>query len=309
MPSSQRLEAATSIQSLPEKPWHAYITIDLLAHVLARSVFHPYIAWLVPLCLRSLSYSYSHPHFRYACVYATCISVLALLRILDKRLAWGPPRKLNWDEEVVVITGGSGGLGKVLAETYGMRGVSVAVLDIREPEDQSEALENVRFYKCDVSSIEDVQKAKLAIERDVRRDKYHNSPFHNISQLTHRLPARSLHNPHQQRRHRLRSSHPLPNTPPNQHNPPNKPPLPLPHPPNFPSLPPCLSIRWHNRHRSLSPRPSRRRPPDRLRRCQSRSNRLARFPTRRTHVGYCAGRRGEREDGACDAGTAWYEVV
>jgi NAD(P)-dependent dehydrogenase (short-subunit alcohol dehydrogenase family) len=88
---------------------------------------------------------------------------------LDKRLAWGPPRKLNWDEEVVVITGGAGGLGKVLAETYGMRGVSVAVLDIREPEEQSEVLENVRFYKCDVSSIEDVQKAKLAIEKDVRR--------------------------------------------------------------------------------------------------------------------------------------------
>lgn len=170
MPSAQRLEAKTSTQSLPEKPWHAYITIDLLALVLARSVFHPYIAWLVPLCLRSLSYSYSHPHFQYACVYATCISIFALLRILDKRLAWGPPRKLNWDEEVVVITGGSGGLGKVLAETYGMRGVSVAVLDIRQPEDQSEALENVRFYKCDVSSIEDVQKAKLAIEKDVRRE-------------------------------------------------------------------------------------------------------------------------------------------
>jgi NAD(P)-dependent dehydrogenase (short-subunit alcohol dehydrogenase family) len=101
-------------------------------------------------------------------VYATCVSILALLRKLDKRLAWGPPRKLNWDEEVVVITGGAGGLGKVLAETYGMRGVSVAVLDIREPGEQSEALENVRFYECDVSRIEDVQKAKLAIEQDVR---------------------------------------------------------------------------------------------------------------------------------------------
>lgn len=92
---------------------------------------------------------------------------------MDKRLAWGPPRKLDWDEEVVVITGGAGGLGKILAETYGMRGVSVAVLDIREPEEQSEALENVRFYKCDVSSITDVQQAKVAIEKDVR-SKYHH---------------------------------------------------------------------------------------------------------------------------------------
>jgi hypothetical protein len=127
MPSTQRLSTPSSTQLIPEKPWHAYMTIDLLALVLARSIFHPYIAWLIPLCLRSLSYSYSHPHFKYACIYATCVTVFALICRLDKRLAWGPARKLNWDEEVVVITGGAGGLGKVLAETYGMRGVSVAV--------------------------------------------------------------------------------------------------------------------------------------------------------------------------------------
>lgn len=284
MASTQRLEATTTTQSLPEKPWHAYITIDLLAHVLVRSVFHPYIAWLVPLCLRSLSYSYSHPHFKYACVYATCISVFALLRILDKRLAWGPPRKLNWDEEVVVITGGAGGLGKVLAETYGMRGVSVAVLDIREPEEQSEALENVRFYKCDVSSIEDVQKAKVAIEKDVRRQK--NTTTHPDQLLfqpttnTQSFPARPLHNPHQQRRHRLRRSAPLAHTPPNKHDPPNKSPLPLPHPPDLPAVPPIFTFRWHNHHHSLCPRPSRRRPPHRLRRRQSRPDRVARLATR-----------------------------
>jgi hypothetical protein len=182
-PSAQRLETSTTASSISEKPWHAYITIDLLALVLARSVFHPYIAWLIPLCLRSLSYSYSHPHFKYACVYATCVSIFTLLRMLDRKLAWGPPRKLNWDEEVVVITGGAGGLGKVLAETYGMRGVSVAVLDIREPEEQSEALENVRFYKCDVSSIEDVQNAKISIVKDVR--KIYHVPSNQPDLLTH----------------------------------------------------------------------------------------------------------------------------
>jgi hypothetical protein len=189
MPSAQRLAAPTSTQFIPEKPWHAYITIDLLAIVLARSIFHPYIAWLIPLCLRSLSYSYSHPHFKYACIYATCVTIFALLCRLDKRLAWGPARKLNWDEEVVVITGGAGGLGKVLAETYGMRGISVAVLDIREPVEQSEALENVHFYKCDVSSIEDVRKAKISIEKDVR-SKCHQLPISLHS--SHVLPLTPL---------------------------------------------------------------------------------------------------------------------
>jgi hypothetical protein len=154
-----------------EKPWHTHITIDLLASVLARSIFHPFIACLIPLCLRSLSYPTSHPHFRYTCLYAACITLFALLRKADKRLAWGPPRKLDWEREVVVITGGASGLGKVIAEMYGMRGVSVAVLDVRVPEERerSEALEGVRFYRCDVASLEEVRRARGEIEDDVRR--------------------------------------------------------------------------------------------------------------------------------------------
>ncbi|KAM0718449.1 hypothetical protein Q7P37_005519 [Cladosporium fusiforme] len=153
-----------------EKPWHAHITIDLLVTVLTNTLFHPFIAWLLPLCMRSLSYPYTHPHFQYTLYYAVVISLLALLHKLDKRLAWGAPRRLDWDEEVVVITGGASGLGKLLAETYGMRGVSVAVLDVRVPEEQEEeVLENVHFYKCDVSKLEDVQKAKASIEKDLGR--------------------------------------------------------------------------------------------------------------------------------------------
>jgi hypothetical protein len=171
MASPARLTAPASARTThTENPWHAHITIDLLALILARSIFHPYIAWLVPLCLRSLSYPTSHPHFRYTCLYAVFISLFALLSKLNKRLAWGPPRKLDWEREVVVITGGASGLGKVIAEMYGMRGVSVAVLDVRVPEEkESEALESVRFYKCDVGSLEEVQRAKGEIERDVRR--------------------------------------------------------------------------------------------------------------------------------------------
>ena len=160
---------APTHSAIAEKSWHAYITIDLLAHVLARSIFHPFIAWLIPLCLRSLSYPTSHPHFKYTCLYAAFITLLAVLRKVDKRLAWGPPRKMDWEREVVVITGGASGLGKVMAEMYGMRGVSVAVLDVRVPEERSEALEHVRFYKCDVSSLEEVRRARGQIEEDVRR--------------------------------------------------------------------------------------------------------------------------------------------
>jgi hypothetical protein len=202
MASPTRLSAPASTLSAPaEKPWHAHITIDLLAHVLARSIFHPYIAWLVPLCLRSLSYPTSHPHFQYTCLYATFITLFAVLSKLNKRLAWGPPRKLDWEHEVVVITGGASGLGKVIAEMYGMRGVSVAVLDVRVPDEKererSEALEHVRFYRCDVGRLEEVQRARGEIERDVRRTDsliMHHDQSHQSTVKSHTTQhSRSVH--------------------------------------------------------------------------------------------------------------------
>jgi len=90
---------------------------------------------------------------------------------------------MDWENEVVVITGGARGLGKVLAEMYGMRGVSVAVLDLEVPAERSEALEHVRFYRCDVSRLEEVRRVKGRIEEDVRRLQFFLSAclFHLIS--------------------------------------------------------------------------------------------------------------------------------
>jgi len=68
-------------------------------------------------------------------------------------------------EEVVVITGGASGLGLLIAEVYGMRGVTVAVLDVREPEG-GEA-RNVEFYKCDVGDRKQIEAVAKDIERDL----------------------------------------------------------------------------------------------------------------------------------------------
>ena len=77
------------------------------------------------------------------------------------------PREVDWDEEVVVITGGANGLGKILAEMYGMRGASVAVLDVKKPEKESEGLAGVVFYECDVGDAEAVELVKGRVEEDV----------------------------------------------------------------------------------------------------------------------------------------------
>lgn len=90
-----------------------------------------------------------------------------MLSIINKRVAYGLPREMDWNEEVVAITGGAGGLGKILAEMYGMRGASVAILDVAVPEKESEGMAGVQYYPCDVGDHAAVEKAMEQIEKDV----------------------------------------------------------------------------------------------------------------------------------------------
>ncbi|CAG8507694.1 10706_t:CDS:2, partial [Scutellospora calospora] len=63
---------------------------------------------------------------------------------------------------IVVITGGSGGLGGLLADTLAVRNVTVVILDIKPPEVEND---NIIYYECDVSKFDDVQRvAKMIIE-------------------------------------------------------------------------------------------------------------------------------------------------
>lgn len=45
-------------------------------------------------------------------------------------LIFAPPR-LDWSEQVVILTGGSSGIGELLANTLAVRNVTVVVLDIK----------------------------------------------------------------------------------------------------------------------------------------------------------------------------------
>lgn len=66
-------------------------------------------------------------------------------------------------KDLVLITGGNGGLGKELVKLFTDRGAKVIILDINEVENLPE---NVIFYKCDVSNREEVWKIHEQIEQD-----------------------------------------------------------------------------------------------------------------------------------------------
>lgn len=57
--------------------------------------------------------------------------------MLNDRVTYGPRREVDWESEVVVITGGATGLGRCIAEMLliGKRGVKVAVIDVKEPDE------------------------------------------------------------------------------------------------------------------------------------------------------------------------------
>jgi len=119
----------------------------------------------VPLCFRAETMEYTAMPMKVSIVYASLVTACWILSAINKRIAFGLPRYVDLEDEVIVITGGASGLGLLIAEVYGMRGASVAVLDVREMEN-GEA-RGVTYYKCDVADKAQVARVAAEIERDI----------------------------------------------------------------------------------------------------------------------------------------------
>ncbi|KAI0137247.1 short-chain dehydrogenase [Xylariales sp. AK1849] len=145
--------------------WFAPISVDLLLKVLNITIFHPFIAWLIPLCFRARHMDYDAMPMRATIAWATLVTFLWLLNKFSHKLAYGMHREVDLGEEVIVITGGSSGLGLLIAEVYGMRGATVAVLDKTELE--STDARGITYYKCDVTDKSQISRVAGEIERDL----------------------------------------------------------------------------------------------------------------------------------------------
>lgn len=150
-----------------DEPWHHYFSIDIIWYVLGYTLFHPFVSWIVVLCLRAQHTPYGAPEMRIATAWAIAMTAIGIFGIVSDRIAFGAPREVDLAEEVIVVTGGVEGLGGLLAETYGMRSANIAVLDIKEvDEDESEA-KGVVYYKCDVSDAKQVEAAAAKIAEEL----------------------------------------------------------------------------------------------------------------------------------------------
>jgi len=71
----------------------------------------------------------------------------------------------DWKKEIVVVTGGSDGIGAIVVKELAKRGIVVAVLDIQEL--TYPAPEHVHFFRCDLTSASDIANVGSAIKTTV----------------------------------------------------------------------------------------------------------------------------------------------
>jgi hypothetical protein len=154
-------------RKIAHQPWHTYLTIDVLYAAARKTILHPFVAWMIPLCLRAVTVPYENISMRISIAYAGLLTVLWVLSVFNYRIAYGIPREVDYEEEVILITGGSSGLGRLIADFYAMRGTSVAVLDVQKPEDDE--MMGISYYQCDVSDRKQIENAVAKIKEDVCR--------------------------------------------------------------------------------------------------------------------------------------------
>ncbi|CAG8059115.1 unnamed protein product [Penicillium olsonii] len=145
-------------------------TIDTLLTVLSKYLFNPFLAWILVLCLRAHVTPQTDLAWILTVAYASVLTVIFVARAINDRVAYGLPRTVS-EDEVVLVTGGASGLGLLIAQTYAMRGTSVAVLDIKKlDEDASRAFgDGVLYIPCDVADRGALERAKEKITETLGR--------------------------------------------------------------------------------------------------------------------------------------------
>ncbi|KAI0131054.1 NAD(P)-binding protein [Daldinia grandis] len=145
--------------------WWAPISVDVLLKVLNVTLLHPFVAWIIPLCFRAEHQAWNTNPMVVSIAWAIFVTLLWMGNVISHKIAYGMHREVDLTEEVIVITGGASGLGLLIAEVYGMRGATVAVLDIAELE--STEARGITYYKCDVRDKAQIARVATEIERDL----------------------------------------------------------------------------------------------------------------------------------------------
>ncbi|KAJ5963594.1 uncharacterized protein N7479_003470 [Penicillium vulpinum] len=86
-------------------------------------------------------------------------------RLNRRALNNGVPATFDWNKEIVLVTGGSDGIGAATVKKLATRGTTIIVLDIRPL--TYDAPKNVHFYQCDLSNRAELESVAETIRQEV----------------------------------------------------------------------------------------------------------------------------------------------
>ncbi|KAL4820747.1 hypothetical protein BDW67DRAFT_180308 [Aspergillus spinulosporus] len=131
--------------------------IDPIIRGLLNSIFHPSFTLSCLLLVRERSFSFITPYEKLVQITAAASVLLWLNDWLStqSRNNWVSDKSWDWKKELVVVTGGSSGIGAGVAQRLAAMGSHVIVLDIipltYKPENK-----RISYYKCDLSDEKEI---------------------------------------------------------------------------------------------------------------------------------------------------------
>ncbi|KAJ5628537.1 hypothetical protein N7490_010765 [Penicillium lividum] len=159
---------------MSERKWPSRegFTADVLHRWIQCSFLDPWkvvpLLALAHYTIKGRELTESRPHLLKA------LKVLATVATIKRLSSWLERRTINngvsdhydWNKEVVILTGGSNGIGRRVAQLLGDRDIKVAILDISPPENLPNS---VRFYQCDITSPENISETAKKIRASFGR--------------------------------------------------------------------------------------------------------------------------------------------
>lgn len=141
------------------------LDLDMFIKVASHTVFSPFFTFFIPFIYKSTGLPWSDPTLQAFSAWFALMALIWLCRFVARK--WrnaGTSGLLDWEEQVIVITGGSSGIGALLAETLAMRQCTVAVLDVKPTKSEHD---NINFYECDVSDWTQVSAVAKQIKKEL----------------------------------------------------------------------------------------------------------------------------------------------
>lgn len=92
-----------------------------------------------------------------------------LNRLLSERALNNAIRDPTWDwkKEIVLVTGGSNGIGEQIVRKFAERDITLVILDITAPKKSFLTKSNIHFYNVNVTSPEAIHEAAQKIRQEV----------------------------------------------------------------------------------------------------------------------------------------------